>query len=156
MITTQEELDAAVAAHPDAWHQVGDTGSEWLVICAGSRVDARRWSLVHAHDGSRVIAHAGSWVVAHAGSHVTALKYSHVTAHDGASVVEIIEEEDFECFCSRPPVTDYAHYRCGACGELFCEFHAIQHLQAWGEEHQFDGCPSLAYLLDRAFEELEP
>ncbi len=90
MITTQEELDTAVAADPDGWHQVGDTNGKWIYAFAGSQViadfgsqiyaragssvTALQGALVDADLGAKIIAHDGSWVDAAAGAHITRVK----------------------------------------------------------------------------------
>ncbi len=62
MITTQAGLDAAIAAAPDEWHEVGNTRGRWL----------------HAYDGARIRAGAYSFIIAHKHAHVAAGEGSHV------------------------------------------------------------------------------
>ena len=68
MITSQEELDAAIAADPSDWHKVGDTNGEWLEARDGAKISAYASSLVYAFDGSQVYAFVGAVIVAHDGA----------------------------------------------------------------------------------------
>ena len=95
-VTTQAELDAAIAAReavvyinsPDGvWLTLGDTGSSHVVALGSSHVVAWDSSHVGARGSSHVVARGSSHVVAWGSSHVVAWGSSHVEAW-GSSHVE--------------------------------------------------------------------
>jgi hypothetical protein len=95
-VTTQAELDAAIAAKSDVvyinspsgvWLNLYKSDSSHVVASGSSRVEAWGSSRVVARDSSRVEASGSSRVEARDSSHVVASGSSHVVASDSSRVV---------------------------------------------------------------------
>ena len=117
-VTTQAELDAAIAANESVIYIESDagvrltltkSGSSHVVARGSSHVEARGSSHVEARDSSHVVARGSSHVEAWGSSHVEAWGSSHVEAWGSSHVV--------------------------ARGSSHVEARDSSHVEAWGSSH---------------------